>query len=162
MAAVPGPLNSIVRAHLNRLPFIAGITGAVIAALFALPVIVTGEVYVPGKVGLSGYYTGVVAYLMAAAWLCLAASSAFAGAMLAFPERYFQHRHMRDVSFLLFGAFFVLAVVGGVAKRLGWWNDALYQFAGGSCGQRGRAVLAINCVVAGAERAQCLAAQLGR
>jgi hypothetical protein len=119
------PLNLIVRAHLKRLPLIGGIAGAVIAALFALPVIITGEVYVPGKVGLSGSYTGIVAYLMAAAWVCVAASSVFAGAMLAFPARYFQHRHMRDVAFFLFGALFVLAAIGAAANRLGWWNGAL-------------------------------------
>ena len=31
-----------------------------------------------------------------------------------------------------------------------------------SCGHRGRAVLAMNCALAGAERALCLAAQLSR
>ena len=37
-------------------------------------------------------------------------------------------------------------------------NNALER----ACGHRGRAVLAMNCVLAGAEWAPCLAAQLSR
>ena len=97
-------------------PFIAGIVGAAIVTLFALPIVVSGAVWVPGSMWASGYYRGPVAYLMAAAWLCLAAGLLFAGCMLAFPERYFQHRWRRDLSFVLFGILFV-AATGGIVVR---------------------------------------------
>ncbi|SRR5258706_10285894 len=98
---------------------IAGVAGASVAALFAVPVVITGEVFVPGNVWATGYFRGGVAYLMACAWLALGASALFAGLMVAYPENYFRHRKRRDISFVLFGALFLAAVIGSIVQRVG-------------------------------------------
>jgi len=52
---------------------------------------------------------------------------------------------------------------GAISLCKCYWNNVrsnnALELAGG---HRGRAVLAMNCVLGGAERAPCLAAQLGR
>jgi len=98
-------------------PLIAGIAGATIGALFALPVAISGEVWVPGSPWASGYFRGGVAYLMAASWVALGASALFGGLMVAYPEGYFRHRKHRDISLVLFGALFVAAVIGSIVQR---------------------------------------------
>lgn len=104
---------------MKRWPLIAGIASAGVVALFALLVAVSGEVWVPGRVWASGYYRGSIAYLMASAWLCLVAGLIFAGCMGSFPQRYFEHRLKRDISFVLFGALFLASTIIIAAKRFG-------------------------------------------
>ena len=104
---------------MKRWPLILGVSSAIVVALFALPVAVSGEVWVPGRVWSSGVYRGPIAYVMAGAWLCLAASFVFAGCMASFPHRYFEHRRRRDISFVLFGALFLVSTAIIVAKGLG-------------------------------------------
>jgi hypothetical protein len=99
-----------------RIPFIVGLLGAVIAILFAIPGFTTGEIYIPSR-RIDFSATGVVAYVMATAWLCLAASSLFAGAMDKFPQRYSQYRRNRDIAFFIFAVLYLSAVVWAVAKR---------------------------------------------
>jgi hypothetical protein len=103
----------------NRWPFILGLVSAIVVALFALPVAISGEIWVPGSVWSSGNYRGAAAYVMAGAWLCLAAGLLFAGCMASFPNRHAEYRRRRDASFVLFGALFVVSTGVIVAKRLG-------------------------------------------
>jgi hypothetical protein len=103
----------------KRWPIIVGVGSAIVVALFALPLATSGEVWVPGRVWVSGYYRGAAAYAMAGAWLCLAAGLVFAGCMASFPSRYSEHRRRRDISFVLFGALFLLSTAVVVVRRLG-------------------------------------------
>jgi hypothetical protein len=100
-------------------PLIAGVAGAVVATLFALPVAFSGEVYVPGRIWTSGYFRGTPAYVMAASWLCLSAASLFAGLMPTFPKRYFAYRRRRDIALVAFAALFVVAVIAVINQKMG-------------------------------------------
>src|SRR5258706_14094016 len=99
---------------------IAGVAGASVAALFAVPVVITGLVFVPGNVWATGYFRGGVAYLMACAWLALGASALSAGLMVAYPEHYCRPRKRSDISIVWFGAPFSAAVVGATLR--GVWT----------------------------------------
>ena len=103
---------------MKRWPIVLSVVSAIVVGLFALPVVVTGEVWVPGSISASGHYRGAAAYVMAGAWLCLAVGLIFAGCMASFPSHYSEHRRGRDVSFVLFGALFLLSTGFIVAKGL--------------------------------------------
>jgi len=96
----------------------AGIGFAIVAAALAMHILVNGRVFVPGTaIWNRGYVGGVGAYAMDFSWLCLGASAVFASLMYFDRRGYFEHRHKRDVSFVGFGAFLLIGVIGMIVER---------------------------------------------